>query len=782
MADETEKQALALLDLAFGEALSERVAFIEGQSGYSDEAKQRALSLLPAEENNQIATGGALLDASEGHLPPDKAGPWKIGELIGRGGMASVYRTERDNGDFEQRVAIKFVTAGRANEKLIFRLRQERRLLATLNHPNISQFIDGGEALDGTPYIVTELVEGTTLQTFIEQNEVSLKERMRIFEAVLSGVTYAHKRSVVHRDLSPANILIRNDGVVKIIDFGIAMSTDDMEDTVARQSVTEGFTAPERIAGGTSTTVSDIFSLGKILTWLLGDLSVPRHRDLEAIATTAAAAAPDQRYGSVELLGLELERYRNKRSVHARGRELGYRLSRFSGRHPLSLTSAGLVMIAALTAVAALAVLYVRADQAEREAVARFDSLSELSRTVLFDIYDAVDRIPLTDDAQVLATTIGRQYLEELENDPRASLSLNLDIAEGFTQLGHIISDSNKDFFFDPETAEEHWQEAERRLDAVLDSDPPNVRALIAKAQLIQWQTQADIFAQADNEAALARYDQADALLNRALLLEPLHPDALLVQAAIRSSSGNALMALGRNSEARTLLSSSLAELEALPSAVSNSRGFHLARSNQRRTLGRILTYSDEPAEAVSILTASVVNLDEAELETGPDRITRRARSLAHWRRAYAHNQLGQTQLAIDDYETAIAITDRRLAIDPENKDAAYNAVAWSAEMSLPLSSTGRFAEAEAALDRAGFWYKERYDANPADPRRIRTMLVHNAQLMELHRAANQPTERCQATAELIRYTDELAGLGKLSPEDAAGVKPYRAELEACRS
>ncbi|MEM9837865.1 MAG: protein kinase [Pseudomonadota bacterium] len=779
--DEQERDALRLLDLAYDQPADERIAFIGAQTSFSEGVRQRALTLLAAEtEEAELVTGGALVDAGAGTEPPQQVGPWKIGPLIGRGGMGAVYKAERVTGDFEQTVAVKFVGSGAKNPQLTDRLRDERRLLAGLNHPNISQLIDGGETPDGTPYLVTELVEGRTLQHLVTEGPLTVSERLDVFKDVLKGMTYAHQNGVVHRDLSPANVLIRNDGVVKIIDFGIAKSVDETEDRTSRQSVTEGFTAPERVAGKPSTTLADIYSLGAILRWITKDTHHRHPTDLDAVVAKATAEDPADRYTSVDLLALDVERYRTGHSVHAHSRYLGYRFKRFAGRHPLSIASTAAVSLLAAGAFIAMSILYVRAEQAEADALARFDSLRELSRTVLFDVYDTIERIPLTDDAQILVTDLGRQYIEELENDPRAPTSLNHEIAAGAIQLGHILADSNKDFFFSPDVADAYWTEAEERLDQLLDQNPDDLRALVTKAQLIRWRTQADLFVRADRTAALENYEAADALLSRALTIDPQDREALIAHAAIQSAKATTLDIAGQAEEARAAIEGSINTLIALPQSLKDRREFAMALANQRRTLGGILIGQGTPEQAIDVLTDSLADIDRAEAAASPDRMTRRARSIAHWRRAYAKLQTGDYDGAVDDYQRAITITKRRLAIDPSNEDAEYNRVAWSAELSLPLSALKRFEEAKAALDQAGAWYLKRYEDAPTDPRRIRTMLVHNAQLMELHRAAGDDQARCEATAELVRFADEMRAIDSLSAQDATAIAPYEEELEKC--
>jgi serine/threonine protein kinase len=140
--------------------------------------------------------------------------------------MGEVYRAARADSEYQQQVAIKLVRAGFDTAFISTRLRAERQILATLEHPNIARLLDGGTTADGVPYLVMELVDGVPIDRYCEEHQLDIPARLRLFIQVCSAVQYAHRRMIIHRDLKPRNILVTRDGVPKLLDFGVAKILD----------------------------------------------------------------------------------------------------------------------------------------------------------------------------------------------------------------------------------------------------------------------------------------------------------------------------------------------------------------------------------------------------------------------------------------------------------------------------------------------------------------------------------------------------------------------------
>ena len=206
---------------------------------------------------------------------PQRIGAYRLVQLIGRGGMGSVYLAERADDEFEHQVAIKVVSAGFDAPIVHRRFLAERQILARFEHPNIARLYEGGTTADGRPYFVLEYVQGLPIDRWCDEQGLSLSGRLELFIKVCDAVAYAHRNLVVHRDLKPGNILVDGEGQPKLLDFGIAKVLDPTTGNGAEatrtvhRAMTPGYASPEQIRGGVMTTATDVYSLGVLLYKLL---------------------------------------------------------------------------------------------------------------------------------------------------------------------------------------------------------------------------------------------------------------------------------------------------------------------------------------------------------------------------------------------------------------------------------------------------------------------------------------------------------------------------------
>ena len=235
-------------------------------------------SQLDADFLKTIPLEGANSQDSEAtrSLVGRSIGPYRIVEEIGAGGMGEVYRAVRADDQYKKEVAIKVVRRGFDTDSGVRRFKAERQILASLDHPNIARLLDSGSTEDGLPYVVMELVEGQPIDEYCNGHNLSLVERLHLFRMVCAAVHYAHQNLVVHRDLKPGNILVTEEGVPKLLDFGIAkllspeVFAQPLERTATLMRVmTPDFASPEQVRGELITTASDVYSLGVVLYRLL---------------------------------------------------------------------------------------------------------------------------------------------------------------------------------------------------------------------------------------------------------------------------------------------------------------------------------------------------------------------------------------------------------------------------------------------------------------------------------------------------------------------------------
>jgi serine/threonine-protein kinase len=206
----------------------------------------------------------------------EQIGPYELLREIGRGGMGVVWLAERVDGQYRQRVAVKLLRNSPDTDELHRRFVSERQILASLNHPNIAQLLDGGRTDDHLPFLVMEFVDGVPITTYCDRQHLTVEERLLLFRDVCSAVHHAHQNLVIHRDIKPSNILVTADRRVKLLDFGIAKLLNPMlgpaDQPMTRTEwrvMTPEYASPEQVRGDSLTTASDVYALGVLLYELL---------------------------------------------------------------------------------------------------------------------------------------------------------------------------------------------------------------------------------------------------------------------------------------------------------------------------------------------------------------------------------------------------------------------------------------------------------------------------------------------------------------------------------
>lgn len=230
----------------------------------------------PMVERSGLHDLASLIDEDRDPVIGKILGVYRIEREIGRGGMGAVYEATRIDGEFRHRVAIKLVKRGMDTDFILKRFRNERQILAALDHPHIAHLLGGGSTDDGRPYFVMEFIEGQPIYQHCDLNRVSIRDRLRMFLRVCDAVHYAHQKKILHRDLKPTNILVSAEGVPKLLDFGIAKLVDPEGDSdsapvtaTAMRLMTVEYASPEQVQGLPLSYLSDVYSLGVILYELL---------------------------------------------------------------------------------------------------------------------------------------------------------------------------------------------------------------------------------------------------------------------------------------------------------------------------------------------------------------------------------------------------------------------------------------------------------------------------------------------------------------------------------
>ena len=342
---------------ALAQPAARRRAWLEARCGDVPGLLDEVLALLDCHASDDARVERAVA-AAAGHVGAEASvpaagqlGPYRLLELLGQGGMGSVYLAERDDQEYRTRVAIKLIR-GFPEPAALERLRRERQILADLAHPNIARLLDGGSTDDGQPYLVMEYIDGVPLTQWCRDKDLDEAARIGLLLPVCEAVHYAHQNLVIHRDIKPGNVLITADGRPVLVDFGIAklLSAPAASEEQTSRHYTPGYASPEQLAGAALTTACDIYGLGRLLLALLGfehaarrpaqDESLTRSewqrrlpRDLAAIIDQATRIEPERRYPSAAALSADLANYLEGRAVDAVPSSLGYRLGKFVRRN-----------------------------------------------------------------------------------------------------------------------------------------------------------------------------------------------------------------------------------------------------------------------------------------------------------------------------------------------------------------------------------------------------------------------------------------------------------------
>jgi serine/threonine-protein kinase len=404
----TERAALALFEELIDIRESDRDSWI-AQRTAEPAVKARLIAMITADRVSSLGTGAAAI-AGIGPAP-ERIGAYRITGLIGRGGMGAVYRGTRDAGDFALDVAIKIIKPGLLSDQLAVRLAAERQVLAGMNHPNIARLLDGGTLPDGAPYIIMELIDGQPADRWANAAAASTRTRVGLVITAARAVAHAHQRLVIHRDITPANVLVTADGTVKLIDFGIA-----------------------RVADAATTTAADVYGLGRLLARLL---PAP---DAELAAIIARATAEDAaaRYPTADALADDLTAWRDGRVVAAMAGGRRYAIGKFVGRHRLAAGASAAALVLLLGALGAVIAANGQARAAEAESAARFAQTRAVARALLFPVYDEVAKVNGSTAAKAALARTGLSYLEALAAMPAAPHDVQVEAGRGFVRLAEV--------------------------------------------------------------------------------------------------------------------------------------------------------------------------------------------------------------------------------------------------------------------------------------------------------------------------------------------------------
>jgi serine/threonine protein kinase/tetratricopeptide (TPR) repeat protein len=493
-----------------------------------------------------------------------KIGAYTVVSQIGQGGMGSVWLAERNDGRFQRRVAVKFLPFAMTSGVGAERFKREGKILGQLTHPHIAELMDAGVTPNGEPYLVLEYVAGLPIDQYCDQQKLDVTSRICIFLGVVSAVAHAHANLIVHRDIKPSNVLVRNDGQVKLLDFGIAKLLAEDANPAAtlltiegRAAMTPQFAAPEQVKGESITTATDVYALGVLLYLLLTgqhpagqtlhstvelvkaivecepsqpskvtssseakELAEKRattpeklrrqlRGDLDTIIGKTLKKKPAGRYLSVTALAADLQRFLRHEPISARPDTVGYRAAKFLRRNRMVVTLTATAMVLVIGSMSAG--LYV-ASRERKIAERRFAEVRQLANKFIA-LDNEIRGLPGSTQVRMQMVADSLQYLSSLSRDDApVDQDLALEIAYAYVRVAHAQGDPTSPNLGQFAEAEASLGKAEHFVDSVLKVDSQNRRGLFIATTIAHDRMElADT--RGDQAEELSKYAASTALL-----------------------------------------------------------------------------------------------------------------------------------------------------------------------------------------------------------------------------------------------------------------------------
>jgi eukaryotic-like serine/threonine-protein kinase len=831
---------------ALGRPQSERAAFVRERAGGDEAVAREVLSLLEAHEAAGEFLGSPTATRAAADAPrvplPKRVGPFEVLRELGSGGMGTVYLAEQVGPDFRRPVAVKVIRHGFSTSLFVRRFQNERRILAGLSHPNIAALLDGGTTEDGLPYFAMEYVAGTPLNEYCDAHRLSTAQRLALFRTICGAVQHAHQNLVVHRDLKPGNILVTQEGVPKLLDFGLAKVLEPGPDAAPEETATDlriftpAYASPEQVKGETVTTASDVYSLGALLYVLLTgkrpyrvatgatdelaravveqdptrpSLAVrteaePANREGETAPTPDRIAAV--REGTPEKLARALAgdldtivlkaMHKDPRRRYGSAEQLSADLRRHLEGRPVSARPDSRAyrfgkfvgrhrtgVAAAIFVVLAIAAAFAQTARERARAERRFEDVRQLAHELVFELHDAIATLPGSTKARELLVRRAAAYLDRLTPDSSADARLQREIASAWEKLGDVQGGYNANLG-DNAGALESLTKAVAIREAIFRSgaSTPEDRKALARAE----GSLGRMLGKAGDKTALSHFRRGLDLLE----LAPGPADAATRRAIaiahfnISGALSDAGDFVGALAEKRRELAIYEELYAAAPEDRNNQRNLALGC----KYLGGLLERTGDPA-AARPLYARAVALDGKRAESDPNDAEARL-DLSFSLAALAANQhnAGDFEGALANERRALALRQAMSAADPANVWARRSVGYACRKIGGTLARLGRPAESlEAHLSALAIFEA----LSKADPKnrnyRLDVALTEGyaggAQAM-LASAPGAPRGLWkEARADLQRGLDiigELSAGGPLPAEAQPDIAEMKAWLARC--
>ena len=757
----------------------------------------------------------SILRSSEA---PGRAGPYRLVREIGRGGMGTVYLGERDDEEYQTRVAVKLVRRGMDTDLVLNRFYRERQTLARLQHPNIARLLDGGTTGEGYPYIVMEFVDGTRITDFCRDRNWNLSQRLALFLDVCKAVDYAHRQFVVHRDLKPGNILVDSTGQVKLLDFGICkllQTTAEQPDETMEAApplLTPDYASPEQIRGDPITIASDVYSLSAVLYELLtgarphkieeytlqgiergicqtavvppsaacaGSVAARQLKgDLDNIVLFGLNKDPARRYQSIDHLAEDIRRYLAHQPVRARPDSVGYRVRKFLRRR------SGLVAALAgvLIALSAGVFMSMRSASIANE---HLGQVRRLSNTFVFDVYDAVKDLPGATNARQLIVRTGLQYLENLSRGAAGDVELARELASAYRRIGDVQGDALNANLGKPADALVSYQRSLSLLEPVLQKEPDHRDAIREKLMVYRRIGTIQQFSK-DPRQSLASFQDAQRLAEPLVARFPDDRGLLLELTGIYTAASNTHQRNADYSLAREGYLKAIPLLKNYQQTHPGDREIDRALATAYMSAGQCDARQGRLREALDAYRQAVV-VREKYAQLDPANVgAQRALMLAYANigdvLGYPNTpNLGYRPGAVQAFRRMVDVARRIHEADPSDQRARGD-FAMALTRAAGVMSPQQAQEQIRTLRQALALQEEVARNNPKDVSNRTDMVMGYYSLAEAHQRAGDKRAEAQAYRDGLRLAESVlpAGTGTL-PRYAVAICGKIGELAAHR-
>ena len=739
---------------------------------------QQLRTLLGAEAQARRALPTRPPEALDwgGFEAPARIGPYRLTSLLGEGGMGAVWRGERDDGLFEQVVAVKLIRAGRIRPSAAAQFDTERRVLARLRHPAIAALFDGGTDAEGRAWFAMELVSGEPLTDYVRQRGLGLREAVRLLLPVCAAVQHAHQALVVHADIKPGNILVDAGQGPKLLDFGIARNLlETEEDAPGGSGLTLAYASPERRRGERPRPADDVYALGCLLHEIVTGEPPPTApppplprssapAELAAVVAKAAAGEPEARYGGAEALAEDLQRWLDGRPVRALSPSRHRSVALFARRRPATVAASLAAALGLVGALATISVLYVQAQASRAAAEQRFADVRGLAHHLLFDLYDRLERTPRSLQVRRDLAVTGQRYLERLA-DGGARDDVRIEAAQGFVRLAEIQGGERKRNLGQVDEARASLDRAVGLAQRVGVGPLAGQAALVEAGARLQ---QSDLAINKDGDAP--RAERLLAQSRRALARLPAREQAI-ERASLAVEQSLALSALrqwqGRYPESLAAAAAAMRLLEQAPGGLAGARRGRALQARALDAEAETRSYAGDEAGAEAPYRRQLLLLQQLRAEAPDDPLNNRALARSGWALGVTLVDLKKTREAVAVLGSALATARALVAFDPEDALAQRTLRIGELAYAQALAADGHPAQAIGLLSTQVAARRTRSASGRVEA--VREDAISLGALAEAQAQAGRAAAACASYRGQETVFEGLRRRGRLTALDVSG-------------